>query len=152
MFKPMRLLAALFLALPLHVAAAQPTVVAVPAANTKSPEVLRFLELLKSGKGREAVGSVMDSSRLYALKAGLREMLVKQIEAALAAYGPVTSYELVGTERIGTMVERQFYLVQHRDMVVRWEFGLVRTGAGWRIGHFGFNDQVPAWFADARQR
>lgn len=119
------------------------------AGAVNRDEVLGVLNLLKAGKGQEAVDAVMGSSPLYAHKAGLREALVGQIEGAFQSYGPVSAYELVATENIGSMVQRQLYIVQHRHMVVRWEFHLVRTGSGWRIGHFGFNDQVPTWFGKA---
>lgn len=120
---------------------------AVPSASEE--EARRFFALLQAGKSAEAVDTIMGSSPLYKQKIGLKEALLGQIDAALGAYGPLISFEKVREERLGTMVRRQLYLAQHRDMVVRWDFHLIRAGSGWLVGHFAFNDQVGTWFADA---
>lgn len=109
-------------------------------------EVDTFLNLLRSGKGNEAVTGLLGSSPLWTQKTGARESMLGQIDAATRAYGPVTGYEKLSTEKLGTMVVREYYLVQHRDMVVRWEFDIVRSAAGWHVGYFGFTDQPNSWF------
>jgi phospholipid N-methyltransferase len=119
---------------------------ALPAERATDERAQRFLTLLQAGKASQAIDEVMSSSPLYAHKAGTKEAILGQIDAALGAYGPVTSFEKISADTLGTMVVRQYYLVQHRDMVVRWEFQLIRTGSGWRVGYFGFEDKVPTWF------
>lgn len=79
-------------------------------------------------------------------KPGERENLLAQVEATVQTYGPVMAFEKSSTQQVGSMIIREYYLVQHRDMVVRWEFYLVRTGAGWRVDYFAFDDQPRTWF------
>lgn len=116
-----------------------------PVSASVDQDVLNFLNLLRSGNGSDAVTGLL-SSPLWASKAGARESMIGQIDAATRAYGPVQSYEKLSTNRLGTLVVREYYLVQHRDMVVRWEFDLVKSSSGWHVGYFGFTDQPNAWF------
>jgi hypothetical protein len=123
--------------------AAAPT---APAVATAEAHVRDFLFNLQGGKTAEAVDGLLGTSTTPSQKPGERENLLTQIGAAIQAYGPVTAYEKARSEMLGTMVMRQFYLVQHRDMVVRWEFEYVRTAAGWQLDYFGFDDQPRTWF------
>lgn len=121
---------------------------AVAQNDTKQgdEQVQSFLATLKAGKGSEAVTTLLSSSPLWAQRPGTGEQMVGQIDAAIKAYGPVTSYEKVSSAVLGTMAVREYYFVQHRDMITRWEFDLVRTPRGWSVGYFGFSDQPNAWF------
>lgn len=110
-------------------------------------QVQQFLSALKAGKGQEAVHTLLSSSPLWAQRAGASEQMVGQIDAAVKAYGPIVSYEKLSSTNLGTMAIREYYLIQHRDMVTRWEFDLVRTPRGWSVGYFGFTDQPNAWFS-----
>ena len=116
-----------------------------PVAASVDHEVVSFLDSLRAGKGAEGVTALL-ASPLWSQKAGAREAMIGQIDAAVRAYGPVTGYEKVATDRLGSLVVREYYLVQHRDMVVRWEFDLIRSASGWRVGYFGFTDQPNSWF------
>jgi hypothetical protein len=130
--------------------AQQAVPVSAPAPTqpaTASDAALRsFLSELQAGRTTQAVDGLLGASTTPAQKPGERENLLAQLGAALQAYGPVIGYEKGGTQTVGSMTVRQYYLVQHRDMVVRWEFVLVRTGAGWRVDYFGFDDQPRTWF------
>lgn len=108
-------------------------------------QVLAFLTSMQAGRHRDAVEQLM-SSPLWQAKSGARETMLGQIDAAVQAYGPVVAFEKVGSDTVGTMVRRERYFVQHRDMVTRWEFYLVRAGSGWQIGYFGFTDDPKLWF------
>lgn len=116
------------------------------ALNPGEQKVRLFLDTLKTGKPDAAIDALFADSKLWSQKTGAREQMLAQINAAIGIYGPIADYELVDTQKLGTMVIRQYYLVQHRDMVTRWEFDLVRTGTGWSIGYFGFTDQPTNWF------
>ncbi len=129
-------------ALPVSARASDDT---APVSAAVDQDVASFLNLLRNGKGAEAVTGLL-SSPLWASKAGARESMIGQIDAATRAYGPVQSYEKLSTNRLGTLVVREYYLVQHRDMVVRWEFDLVKSSSGWHVGYFGFTDQPNTWF------
>ena len=137
-------LAGLALAGPLPVAAAPAVQKEATAADG---QVQLFLATLKAGKGGQAVEELMAASPLWAKHAGFSEQMTGQIDAAVKAYGPVISYERVSTTNVGTMATREYSLVQHRDMVTRWEFDLVRTPSGWNVGFFGFTDQPNTWFS-----
>jgi hypothetical protein len=88
----------------------------------------------------------MATSRLWSQKTGARDQMLGQVDTALKIYGPVSGYERIDTRPLGTMVVREYYLVQHRDMVTRWEFDLMKTTSGWSIGYFGFTDKTTDWF------
>lgn len=109
-------------------------------------QVQAFLSSLKAGKGNEAVAALMASSPLWAKHPGFSEQMVGQVDAAVKAYGPVTGYEKLSSTPLGTMAIREYFFVQHRDMVTRWEFDLVHTASGWSVGYFGFTDQPNGWF------
>ncbi|SFN69595.1 hypothetical protein [Sphingomonas sp. OK281] len=115
-------------------------------ARQGDEQVQSFLASLKAGKGNEAVMTLLSSSPLWAQRPGTSEQMVGQIDAAIKAYGPVVSYEKLSTAALGTMAMREYYFVQHRDMVTRWEFELLRTPRGWSVGYFGFTDQPNTWF------
>lgn len=115
-------------------------------AKQGDEQVQSFLATLKAGKGNEAVMTLLSSSPLWAQRPGTSEQMVGQIDAAIKAYGPVISYEKLSSTTLGTMAVREFYFVQHRDMVTRWEFDLVKTPKGWSVGYFGFTDQPNGWF------
>jgi hypothetical protein len=116
-------------------------------AKQGDEQVQSFLATLKAGKGNEAVITLLSSSPLWAQRPGASEQMAGQIDAAIKAYGPVVSYERLSSATLGTMVVREYYFVQHRDMVTRWEFDLVRTPRGWSVGYFGFTDQPNGWFS-----
>lgn len=130
---------------------ASPPATAAPAVGAQTSaaaeaQVRTFLFNLQAGKTSEAVDGFLGATTTPGQKPGERDNLLAQINAAVQAYGPVTSYEKIRSDPAGTMVIRQFYLVQHRDMVVRWEFDFVRTGMGWRVDYFAFDDQPRSWF------
>jgi hypothetical protein len=131
---------------PAPTAAPTPSAPASQTVAAAEAQVRTFLFNLQAGKTAEAVDGFLGSTTTPGQKPGDRENLLAQINAALQAYGPVISYEKARADAIGTMVIRQYYLVQHRDMVVRWEFDFVRTGMGWRIDYFAFDDQPRSWF------
>lgn len=116
-------------------------------ASQVDQQVQSFLATLKAGKGDEAVKALLSSSPLWIQRPGVSEQMVGQIDAAIKAYGPVMSYEKLPSTKLGTMAVREYYLIQHRDMVTRWEFYLVRTSTGWAVGYFGFTDQPNGWFS-----
>jgi uncharacterized protein YdbL (DUF1318 family) len=120
-------------------------VAAVPAV-TPSPDaqIRTFLAALLAGKIAEGVDGLLGASA--AQKQEERNNLVSQINAAVTTYGPIIAFEKVRTDTLGSMALREYYFVQHRDMVVRWEFDMVRTGVGWEIDYFGFDDQPKSWF------
>lgn len=136
-------------------ALASPLIARTPAraetqAEAGPPEadrqVTAFFDLIKAGKPDQAVGDLIASSPLWSSRTGIKEQMLAQVNASIQIYGPMLSYERTSTEHLGTMVVRQIYFAQHRDMVTRWEFDFVHTGAGWKVGYFGFTDQVQNWF------
>ncbi|QUT06042.1 hypothetical protein KFK14_00610 [Sphingobium phenoxybenzoativorans] len=114
----------------------------VPEAEAKSDQVLN---LLKAGKGAEAVTTLMTSSPLMAGRTTEQTQITTQVQGALDLYGPVSGFELVESQRLGSFFVKEYYVVQHRNMVTRWEFEMIKTGAGWTYGYFGFEDQVRTW-------
>lgn len=132
--------------LPMLVAIALP--VAAQAQTVTQPDTLaeRFLQTLKTGTVDDALKGFASASKLFAKKLEGDVTIAAQINLALAAYGPVSSWERVDSKLIGSMIRRDTYLVQHRDMVTRWRFVYVRAGSGWIGGSFVFDDQAPSWF------
>lgn len=128
-----------------QVAPSQPAASAQPAA-TPDTQIRAFLSELLAGRTEQAVDGLLGASTTPAQKPGERENLLAQLGAALQTYGPITTYEKANTQAVGSMAVREYYLVQHRVMLVRWEFVVVRTGTGWRVDYFGFDDQPRTWF------
>lgn len=118
---------------------------AQPAATPEAP-VRQFLSELLAGRQAQAVDGLLAASTTAGQKPGERENLLAQLAAAVEAYGPIIGFEKSAAQTAGSMALRHYYLVQHRDMVVRWEFVVVRTGTGWRVDYFGFDDQSRTWF------
>jgi len=120
-------------------------VAAVPAvAPPADAQIRTFLAALLAGKIAEGVDGLLGASA--AQKQEERGNLISQINAAVTTYGLIIAFEKVRTDALGSMAVREYYFVQHRDMVVRWEFDMVRTGVGWEIDYFGFDDQPKSWF------
>lgn len=109
-------------------------------------EVQTFLKALVAGDGDAGIQTLMSASSLWSKHPGFSEQMSGQIDAAVKAYGPVVSYEPLSSTDLGTTAKREYYLVQHRDMVTRWEFDLVRTPHGWNVAYLGFSDQPNTWF------
>lgn len=131
-------------AIPLAPAAAQtvPATVADP-----SPIADRFFEVLKRGGGAaEALDSLTPSASWLKRGEDKFELVRAQMEKTLAGYGPVMRWERVASEPLGTLARRDTYLVQHRDMVVRWRIVYVKLDKIWIVGHLGFEDQAQTWF------
>jgi len=137
-------LALLALAIP-STAMAEPA--GKPATLSVAGPVDTFLASLKAGQAKQAVETLMSSSPLWSRHPEFSAQMIGQIDAATQSYGPVLAFEKVSSTNLGTMAVREYYLVQYRDMVTRWEFDLVRTGSGWNVGYFGFTDQPNAWFS-----
>lgn len=120
---------------------------AAPSSAAAADAVVRgFLAKLLAGRNEEAADDLLASSTTPSQRPEERSTLLTQVTAAVTTYGPILSYERVRADTIGTMATRLFYLVQHRDMVVRWEFEVIRTGNGWKVDNFGFDDQPRTWF------
>ena len=119
-------------------------------AATAPPEAAvkakAFLDRLVAGKGSDGVAAVLGDSPLWATRPGASEQLNGQIDAAVKAYGVPTRWEAYCGDALGTMAFREYYLVQHREILTRWEFDFARTATGWKIVYFGFTDQQPSWF------
>lgn len=137
-------LLALPVASPAMASATATSEVPLPAEAQKLAD--QFLSQLKAGKAEQAVDGVMASSALWSNRTGVKEQMMAQIDAANKIYGPVSAYEKVSTEWVGTMLVRQYYLVQHKEMLTRWELDFTRTSEGWKIGYFGFTDDIRSWF------
>lgn len=119
---------------------------AAPSAAAADALVRNFLTKLLAAKNEEAADDLLAVSTTPSQRPDERTNLLNQIAAAVTAYGPIMSYEKARSDTIGTMATRLFYLVQHRDMVVRWEFEVIRTGNGWKVDNFAFDDQPRSWF------
>jgi hypothetical protein len=134
----------------LFLACASPGVAATErpqkAVTKPDAQVDAFLKALVAGNGSAGVQALMSASPLWSKHPGSSEQLSGQIDAAMKAYGPVLSFEELSTAELGSMAKREYFLVQHRDMVTRWEFDLVRTPSGWNVAYLGFTDQPNTWF------
>jgi hypothetical protein len=115
-------------------------------ATQPEPAAERFLQMLKTGTVHDALTAIASGSSLLAGKMGDGNALAAQIQVALSSYGPVTGWERIESKTVGTMLRRDTYIVQHREMVTRWRFVFVRAGNGWIPASFAFEDSVPTWF------
>jgi hypothetical protein len=108
----------------------------------------KTMSLLQAGKVGEAFDASLGKSPLMVGQTTDRDSLVGQMEAGMKVFGPISSYELIKEQRIGTMAVRRFYFAQHSKMVSRWEIDLARTTSGWVVSYFGYDVKVQEWDAD----
>jgi hypothetical protein len=92
--------------------------------------------------------TAFDRSPLWKQKVTEKENLLNQIDGAFKLYGPALSYELVSTKQRGSVWESRVYLVQQRDNITRWQIWMIRSGGGWMVSYFSFDDQAQNWFPD----
>jgi hypothetical protein len=106
-----------------------------------------FLAELKRGDVESALNGIEKSSPLmFKFQPDMRGKFVTQISASMSTYGPVARWERIKSEMLGTLMRRDTYLVQHRDIVVRWQFIYMKLERGWGLSYFGFEDQPKTWF------
>jgi hypothetical protein len=133
-------------------AAALPAVHAQAQTAPGDPDILsnRIFEALKRGTTADVLNAIAEASPLlFKNKEGAKVQIAAQIDTTIASYGPVVRWERIGTEMLGTLVRRDTYVVQHRDMVVRWHFVYMKLDRGWTIANFNFDDQAVNWFPGA---
>jgi hypothetical protein len=119
---------------------------AAPAATQPDAAIEHFMQTVQSGKVREALLGLASNSPLLVKNLGDAATLTAQVQQAITMYGPVIGWERIETKPLGTMIRRETYIVQHRDMVTRWRFMFVRTNTGWIAASFNFDDSLPTWF------
>jgi hypothetical protein len=100
------------------------------------------------GDYRTPLITAFDRSTLWKQKVTEKENLLNQIDGVFKLYGPALSYELVSTKQRGSLWEYRVYLVQQRDIITRWQIWMTRSGGGWMVGYFGFDDQAQNWLAE----
>jgi hypothetical protein len=127
-------------------AAQAQTVPAAPAVSDPDALANDFFDSLKLGKTDVALKILATGSAMLGKKIEENPQLETQIDRATEVYGPVVRWERVHSETLGTMVRRDTYLVQHREIVTRWRFVYVRKPTGWIVGWFVFEDQMQNWF------
>jgi hypothetical protein len=112
-------------------------------------EILKpIFDGMVKGDYRKPLMTAFDRSTLWKQKVTEKENLLNQIDGAFKLYGPALSYELVSTKQRGSLWESRVYIVQQRDNITRWQIWMTRSGSGWMVGYFGFDDQAQNWFAD----
>jgi hypothetical protein len=77
---------------------------------------------------------------------GMRE----QTQKALDAYGPVTGYELVREEKLGTHLMRRTYILAGETLPLRWKFYFYNPGDRWRLIDLRIDDAIAEWFDDKK--
>ena len=107
----------------------------------------KTMSLIQAGKVGEAFDASLGKSPLMVGQTTDRDSLVGQMEAGLKVFGPISSFELIKEDKIGTMAVRRFYFAQHSKMVTRWEIDLVRTTSGWVVSYFGYDAKAQEWDA-----
>src|ERR1044072_9559531 len=73
-----------------------------------------LLGALKQGKIAEGLAGIEATSVLMKGKLGPSSDMAKQLQTMLDTYGPITGWERVSSEAMGTMLRRDTYIVQHR--------------------------------------
>lgn len=75
---------------------------------------------------------------------GMRE----QTQKALDAYGPVTGYELVREEKLGTHLMRRTYILAGETLPLRWKFYFYNPSDRWKLIDLRIDDAIAEWFDD----
>jgi hypothetical protein len=77
---------------------------------------------------------------------GMRE----QTQKALDAYGPVTGYELVREEKLGTHLLRRTYILTGETLPLRWKFYFYNPNDRWKLIDLRIDDAIAEWFDDKK--
>jgi hypothetical protein len=77
---------------------------------------------------------------------GMRE----QTQKALDAYGPVTGYELVREEKLGTHLMRRTYILTGETLPLRWKFYFYNPNDRWKLIDLRIDDAIAEWFDDKK--
>ncbi|MFM5932437.1 MAG: hypothetical protein ACKOPQ_16210 [Novosphingobium sp.] len=100
---------------------------------------------LKAGNAKALITESIGKSPLLSNNSAGAQALEAQIDTALKIYGRVSAYELVKEDKIGTLFIRRYYVVQHENLVTRWELNLAKLPSGWAVVYIGFDDQGRTW-------
>lgn len=73
----------------------------------------------------------------------------EQTQKALDAYGPVTGYELVREEKLGTHIMRRTYILTGETLPLRWKFYFYNPGKRWKLIDLRIDDAIAEWFDDS---
>ena len=100
-----------------------------------------FLAGLQRGQTSASLDRLFSGSSIPKDKPQQVDLLRRQLEAGLPAYGKVLGFELVREEKFGTSIVRLVYLLKSEKHATVWEFHFYKPQANWFLANLNFNDQ-----------
>jgi hypothetical protein len=124
-----------------------PTPAPAPAQAGRTPdEIIQvFFDALKADRVEDAYGTLHSQFALQD-RGGEAKKMAEQTQRALDAYGPVVGYELVREEKLGTHLMRRTYLLNGKNLPLRWQFYFYQAEKDWQLIDLRVDDALVEWF------
>ena len=119
-----------------------PAAAAADAAAAKLADGV--MQGLQSGNTRAVMEGALPVIRQN--KPAEFDNLVQQSDSAIKIYGPITKWELLDSEPLGSLLEKRTYVSQHKLGPLFWTMIMYRGPGGWEVTYFVFTDKVTERF------
>lgn len=78
--------------------------------------------------------------------------LKERTKHALDSYGPISGYEVVDEQQVGSVLFRRTCLSFNTDLPLRWRFYFYKSGGNWNLVDLRVDDGLVELFEDAARR
>lgn len=130
-------------------AAAESASVAKP--NGAAETIDAFFLALKADKVDAAYDALVKGT-IIADRAQDVASLKERTKHALDSYGPISGYEVVDEQIVGTVLFRRTCLSFNTDLPLRWRFYFYKSGGNWNLVDLRVDDGLVELFEDAARR
>jgi len=124
-----------------------------PAAkpNGAAETIDAFFLALKADKVDAAYDALVKGT-IIADRAQDVASLKERTKHALDSYGPISGYEVVDEQIVGTVLFRRTCLSFNTDLPLRWRFYFYKSGGNWNLVDLRVDDGLVELFEDAARR
>lgn len=121
---------------------------AEPDPRTPEEVVTDFFSALQKDNV-DAAYEGLSAGTMLATKGEQSRELRARTQGAMDAYGPIKGFELVKTDRVGTLLERRTYVLHGEVLPLRWKFYFYKGSGDWKLVDLRVDDALIDLFDDA---
>ena len=136
---------------PASVAASNEGGATVAKPNGAAETIDAFFLALKADKVDAAYDALVKGT-IIADRAEDVASLKERTKHALDNYGPISGYEVVDEQIVGTVLFRRTCLSFNTDLPLRWRFYFYKSGGNWNLVDLRVDDGLVELFEDAARR
>ncbi len=128
-----------------------PASAAVPSgvkAGSAAEIIEAFFQALKAEKVDEAYDALVRGTIISERQEDVAA-LKERTKHALDTYGPLTGYEVVDEQMVGTVLFRRTCLSFNSDLPLRWRFYFYKSNNEWKLVDLRVDDGLVELFEDA---